>query len=188
MGDSPTGAHARPGAATGPWAQRRGDVERPVQASLLDRLTDEEPFVSTERLPSREASVAALRVAVRRDLEWLLNTRQDLLTLAPELAEARRSFLRYGLPDVSSLPREGGNTAARLARAVEQAVALFEPRLAQVRVTAAADPGVAWRPELRFTIEGLLRIDPAPERVVFDTVVEMARGEYQVRGADEAEG
>lgn len=188
MGARGTGAHPRTGATTGSHAQRRADVERPVQRSLLDRLTDEEPYVAAERLPTREASVAALKVAVRRDLEWLLNTRRDLLTLPAELGEARRSMLRYGLPDLSSLPREGGDTGVRLARVVEEALALFEPRLAQVRVTAAVDPGVAWRAELRFTIEGLLRLDPAPERVVFDTVLEVARGEYQVRGADDGEG
>jgi len=35
---------------------------------------------------------------------------------------------------------------------------------------------------LRFQIQGLLRIDPAPERVTFDTVLELTSGEYQVKG------
>jgi predicted component of type VI protein secretion system len=34
---------------------------------------------------------------------------------------------------------------------------------------------------LRFRIEGLARIDPAPEQVTFDTVLELTSGEYQVK-------
>jgi predicted component of type VI protein secretion system len=33
---------------------------------------------------------------------------------------------------------------------------------------------------LRFQIEGLVRGDPAPERVVFDTVFDPVNGQYQV--------
>jgi predicted component of type VI protein secretion system len=40
-------------------------------------------------------------------------------------------------------------------------------------------PGEAAR-LLHFQIEGMLRTDPAPERIVFDTVLELSSGEYQV--------
>jgi type VI secretion system protein ImpF len=36
---------------------------------------------------------------------------------------------------------------------------------------------------LRFRIEGLLIMDPAPEHVSFDTVLELTSGEYEVRNA-----
>jgi type VI secretion system protein ImpF len=35
---------------------------------------------------------------------------------------------------------------------------------------------------LRFQIEGLLDMDPAPERISFDTVLQLSSGEYQVKG------
>jgi type VI secretion system protein ImpF len=35
---------------------------------------------------------------------------------------------------------------------------------------------------LRFQIEGLLIMDPAPEHISFDTVLQLASGEYQVKG------
>ena len=35
---------------------------------------------------------------------------------------------------------------------------------------------------VRFQVEALLRMDPSPEHVVFDTVLEVARGEYAVEG------
>jgi type VI secretion system protein ImpF len=169
-----TGARAVPG---------REAALRPVQRSLLERLTDEAPERPHEALATREESVRRLRDAVRRDLEWLLNTRRDIVALDETLVEARRSLLRYGVPDVSSMSRDGSGTVARLVREVEQAIALFEPRLAQARVVALKDPGPGARQELRFTIEALLRVDPAPERVVFDTVLETARGDYQLRGS-----
>jgi len=38
------------------------------------------------------------------------------------------------------------------------------------------------RRELRFLIEAVLRMDPNPEPVVFDTVLEFSSGEYDVKG------
>lgn len=174
-------------AADGDWTQRRADVERPVQQSVLDRLVDDDPDARAERQPTRAETIDALRTAVRRDLEWLLNTRRELVRLPDGLAEAPRSLVRYGLADVSSLPRDG-STVGILTRAVEQAVATFEPRLAQVRVRPVASADAEGRATVRFTIEAMLRLDPSPERVVFDTVLEVARGEYQVRGAGGGRG
>jgi predicted component of type VI protein secretion system len=37
---------------------------------------------------------------------------------------------------------------------------------------------------LNFVIEGLLCMDPAPEPVRFDTVLELGKGEYEIKGAD----
>jgi predicted component of type VI protein secretion system len=39
---------------------------------------------------------------------------------------------------------------------------------------------------LRFQIEGLLRTEPAPARVFFDTTLELSRGEYEVAGETRA--
>jgi len=35
---------------------------------------------------------------------------------------------------------------------------------------------------LRFQIEGMLDMNPAPERISFDTVLQLTSGEYQVKG------
>ena len=169
---------------SGTGAIRSGDsdaVARPVQMSLLDRLTDDAPGNTREKMPTRAESVVALRVAVRHDLEWLLNSRRDLVTIDEGMPEAHRSLLRYGVPDFSSMSRDGTDTLQRLVREVEECVANFEPRLSHVRVRAQVDPGMSGRPDLRFSIEGMLRVDPAPERVVYDTVLETGRGEYLVR-------
>jgi type VI secretion system protein ImpF len=71
----------------------------------------------------------------------------------------------------------------RLLRALEASIRNFEPRLTAVKVIpleTSADGGA--KKLLRFQIEGLLKMDPAPERVSFDTVLQLTTGEYQVKG------
>jgi type VI secretion system protein ImpF len=77
--------------------------------------------------------------------------------------------------------RDSREVRARLIRQVEEAVAIFEPRLAGVRVSLSESTDDGKR-QLRFLIEGMLRMEPNPERVVFDTVLEISSGEYRVRG------
>jgi type VI secretion system protein ImpF len=62
---------------------------------------------------------------------------------------------------------------------LQEAVEVFETRLYNVRVIgeSSAHSGRS----LRFRIEGLARVDPAPEQVSFDTVLELTSGEYAVK-------
>jgi type VI secretion system protein ImpF len=160
-------------------ATARGDG--PITLSLIDRLIDAEPKQSAEVPPTRAQSIRDLRIAVRRDLEWLLNSRQPVVPVPDEAVELRRSIYNYGLPDITSANLVSVEGRTRLVRAVEMAVHRFEPRLANVRVTLNS-VATEKSPQVRFTIEGLLRIDPAPEPVLFDTVLEIANGEYKVQG------
>jgi type VI secretion system protein ImpF len=74
-----------------------------------------------------------------------------------------------------------------LLRRVEDAIALFEPRLANVRISIAELEGEKRRRELRFHVEGTLLMDPSPEQVVFDTVLHFASGDYEVQGTNEGD-
>jgi len=154
----------------------RGDA--PVILSVLDRLTDED-FKLPDIQLTRSKSVSKLREAVRRDLEWLLNTRQPM-EVAEDGTELQNSLYMYGLPDISSMSAKNTRDRQRLTQAIEAAIAKFEPRIANVRVTMADEQEKV--PALRFIIEGLLRLDPSPERVSFDTILELTSGEYKVRG------
>jgi type VI secretion system protein ImpF len=103
-------------------------------------------------------------------------------TPPPEsLTEVNRSLYNYGLPDFSAYSLNNPKDRNRLLRALEVTIALFEPRLAGVKVTPIEDPNASSR-VLRFQIEGLLIKDPAPEQVSFDTVLQLTNGEYQVKG------
>lgn len=162
----------------------REEIERTVQQSILDRLSqsDELEFGSSVTWAH---SVELLRRAVRRDLEWLLNTRRVAEPAPARYAEVQRSMYHYGVPDITSLSRDAPETFGRLQRYVEEAVRLFEPRLANVRVALVRGEGEERR-ELHFRIEALLRMDPTPEQVAFDTVIEIASGEVEVRSAASA--
>jgi type VI secretion system protein ImpF len=163
-------------------ARTRSDA--PVVLSVLDRLIDEDPRRSEEAPLSRAQSVRELKTAVRRDLEWLLNTRQPL-EAAPEGSQLERSLFSYGLPDVTSMSISSLKDRQRLTEAIEQALVKFEPRIANVRVTLLST-GAENIPVLRFLIEGLLRLDPSPEPVRFDTLLDMASKEYKVQGETSA--
>jgi type VI secretion system protein ImpF len=72
------------------------------------------------------------------------------------------------------------NGQGRLIALIEEAIAVFEPRLRNVQVSLAnADTSAR---SLRLEIEGLLRVDPGPERIRFDTVLDLTSGTYMVEG------
>ena len=160
----------------------RQDTEGTITISVLDRLIDRDPKVSTEVPLSRTQALRELRTALRRDLEWLLNTRRSPIEVPEGFTELERSLYNYGLPDISSLSLQSSVDQNRLLRAMEMTLATFEPRLAAVKVTLAALPGGARI--LRFLIEALLRIDPVPEHISFDTMLELTSGEYAVKGEE----
>ena len=155
--------------------------EGPVTLSLLDRLIDEDPKSSLETPMTRAESLRRLKAGVRRDLEWLLNVRQPVQPPPEGATELEKSVYCFGLPDICSLNL--GNTRIRsdLAKLMETMIALFEPRLLGVKVSLAPAAKGAL-PQLRFVIDGLLAIDPMPEQVSFDTVLDVTGGEYHIRG------
>ena len=72
-----------------------------------------------------------------------------------------------------------------LSRDIEESIRIFEPRLTDVRVGLRQSTEEGSR-LARFVIEGLLRMEPNPERVVFDTVLETPTGKFFVRGDADA--
>src|SRR5579875_2967604 len=156
----------------------RGDV--PIALSVLDRLTDEEFKVPNRPPLTRVESIRKLRDSVRNNLEWLLNTRQPLESARPG-TQLNSSLYMYGLPDITSMAVKNTRDRQRLTQAIEAAVGKFEPRIANPRVSFVANEEEKL-PVLHFIIEGLLRLDPNPEHVSFDTVLELSSGEYKVRG------
>jgi len=158
------------------------DATGPVTLSVLDRLIDREPDNHAEIPFSRPQSLRELRLALKRDLEWLLNTRR---TIEPSPASARetvRSVFHYGFEDISSKAVLSSRDHNELIRDMEFAISIFEPRLKRARVRL--EPVEGNYRSLKFVIEGLLCMDPAPEPVRFDTVLELGKGEYEVKGAD----
>jgi len=162
----------------------RSQPELDITLSVLDRLIDQDPRTSTEAPTQRAESVRKLKSSLRRDLEWLFNTRR--INPEPEtLREVNRSLYTYGVPDFSAYSIASPKDQSRLIRVLQNAVRLFEPRLANVRVVPGEITTVGAR-RVRFRIEGLLLMDPAPEHVSFDTVLQLNNGQYQVKGETDA--
>ena len=164
-------------------ARSLGDVT--ITLSVLDRLIDTEPENQFEAPFSRAQSVRLLKSSVRRDLEWLLNTRRVFQLPGESLKELNRSTYVYGLPDFSSHTMASSSDRAKLVRQIVTAINLFEPRLANVRLVMVESAESA-RNDVRLRIEALLRMDPAPEPISFDTVIELKSGNCRILGGDGA--
>lgn len=154
------------------------------QASLLDRLIDREPKVRAEAISSQAQSVRDLKASIRRDLEYLLNSRRPPVEMPEGTQELNHSVYYYGLPDISGLAVSNSKDQKVMVSMIERAIADYEPRLTNVVVSL--QPAVGRARVLRFQIEALLMIEPAPERITFDTKLELTSGEYSVEGKDRA--
>ena len=166
------------------------DADQPVTQPLIDRLMDRDkdrdrdrsipPSGATDPYRSRSASVRGLKAALRRDLEWLLNTRRDPNAAPDSMAETSQSLFNYGLPDFSALTVNSPKDRQQLLGEIERTVALFEPRLKNVRVLLMEATSASRA--VRFQIEGSLQMDPSPEHISFDAELQVSSGEYQIRG------
>jgi len=163
----------------------RRDATGPVTLSVLDRLIDKDPKTRSEIPLTRAQSLRELKLALKRDLEWLLNTRRTIDPSPDSARETVRSVYHYGFADISSKSVLSSRDQGDLVREMEAAIAVFEPRLKRAKVRLEQTEG-SYR-MLKFVIEGLLCMDPAPEPVRFDTILELGKGEYEVKGTDLAQ-
>lgn len=153
-----------------------------LRHSVLDRLAEG----GGTRGASRDLRIGVqdLRAAVRRDLEWLLNTR---LVLPPELEalasfpHANASILGYGLPDLTTYSPSSEGDTSRVCALIEEVVRKFEPRLIprSVRVEFVANDRVDDF-LMHFKIHGTLYVEPIREQVSFDTNMDMNCGALRI--------
>lgn len=150
-----------------------------LMPSILDRL------ISPDSLGTKAAPgfpLAKLIASVRRDVEDLLNTRQNLdreIDNYPLLAE---SVFRFGMPEVVSFYASSSEDRQKIARILEKVISRHEPRLGSVRARLMADDKATRHSSLNYRIEARVRLDPAPE-VVFETLLEMVTGQTKVEEA-----
>ncbi len=164
----------------------RWEPDQTVAQSVLERLIDRDPQNPASEPPlTRAQSVRQLKASVRRDLEWLLNSRRTPEPAGSEYQELEKSLFNFGLPDLSSLNWQSQRDRQKLCRMLEQALTTFEPRLRRARVLLL-EASAAAQHVLRFQIEGMLDMSPAPEHISFDTVLQLSSGEYQVKGEPSA--
>jgi type VI secretion system protein ImpF len=145
-----------------------------ITQSLVDRLTDTEQWPET-----RAASISMYRESMKRDLEWLLNTRKPVIPELEGYPATAASVLSFGLPDLHSFDGSAGREQNALTVALEKCIRTFEPRINQPRVFLTRTDLLSR--SLRFHIEGQIYYENMDEEVKFDTVLEMISGEYEVK-------
>jgi type VI secretion system protein ImpF len=156
-------------------ANRRSEAF--LRPSVLDRLVGDS---AVDRSRSLTRSVEALKQSLLRDLDWLLNTRRIAFPAGDDFPELQRSLYHFGLRDISSMSSDSPAIRTTLAREVEDLLRLFEPRLSGIRVSVPEGSKDRHR-QVRFIIEAVLDVEPEPEPVTFDTVLEVASGEFSVK-------
>jgi len=148
-----------------------GQIGRP-QLPLLERLMDAEPDEQSDRPLTAAAAMDALRASICRDLEVLLNTRRRWRSWDPRLVGLDHSLVGYGLPDFASGAFNDARRREEFRLLVEASIRRFEPRIVTVQVTLAEATDNA-SGTLRLRVDALLRAEPAPEPITFDTVIDL---------------
>lgn len=154
------------------------ESEVSITPSILDRLIDFDPRTSSEAPKSRVGSLDELKQSVRRDLEWLLNARCPVFGIDEDLEEANRSVAVFGLPDFTALGAKNPAEQERISNAIETAIEVFEPRFFDVTVNL--EPVSNVDKQLVFRIEASLDVEPTPEPIIFDTVLQFGSGQFAV--------
>lgn len=71
---------------------------------------------------------------------------------------------------------DDATTPSALAKQIRREIETFEPRLTDVRVVFSEESKAERK--LQFVIQATLRLDPDPERVEFDSVLELNSGRF----------
>jgi len=157
----------------------RVDPDLGLVPSVLDRLIVLRPKVSTEPQETRSHRLAQMKVAVKRDLEWLLNTKRPALDLPEAFRQLDWTALTFGLPDLTTSSLKSPDDQHRLRRVVLEAIRRYEPRLTQVTVTL--EKSREFERALRFRIDALLLVEPTPEPVTFDSMLQLQTKSFVVQ-------
>jgi type VI secretion system protein ImpF len=148
-------------------------AENLVTQSLLDRLCDVDDWPTT-----RAQSMRLYRETIKRDVEYLLNSRRPPIPEMHRYPKTSASVANFGLPDINSYS-ESANDQNALMASILQTLRRFEPRIQGVRVFVVRAETLSR--SLRFHIEGKIQFDTMIENIEFDTVLELTRGEYEVK-------
>jgi type VI secretion system protein ImpF len=154
--------------------------QRPALPSVLDRLFDDEPGNRQETPMSLSQLASALRAAVRRDLENLLNTRWRPFDVPEGLEELPSSVFEFGIPDFSGANLSSAERRRKYLRGIEEIIRRHEPRFSSVRVVPVDDRQTGHR-TLHFRIEAVLRAEPAPESVLYDSQVDILTRSFRIQ-------
>lgn len=150
-----------------------------LRLSFLDRLLLD-PEGEDDLSPLRE--MARLHDAVRRDLEFLLNSRRFCQSWPRAASEIDTSVLAFGLADIYSQAMATETQRETFRTTMEEAIRRFEPRFRSVQVTILENTEELDR-TLRFRIQAVLTVDADGEPVIYDSTLDPALRSFTVTDA-----
>ncbi|PDT34794.1 type VI secretion system baseplate subunit TssE [Rhizobium sp. M10] len=156
--------------------------DRVLSRSILDRLIDEAPDRAADPPMSFVDQVREVREAIRRDLEALLNTRRCPTTPPTALSELRDALVSYGVDGIVSANLMTDQAKLKLAEAIERRVALFETRLADIRVTILKSRTMTER-ALRMRIQATFRLHEGMPPISFESTIDPSTQRVLVEAA-----
>lgn len=149
----------------------RFDQKKEIRPSILDRLIDREPHLGVEASIGRNQYLRDLRLSVKRDLENLLNTRFCMRSAPEHFSHLQQSLINYGLPDLATVNIADIEKKREFIKDLEKTLAQYEPRFKTIKVQHIDNKDAGDR-SLRFRIDATLYADPAPEIIVFDSILD----------------
>jgi len=161
-------------------AASHGHTLMSARALLFERLVDDDPHTPSEPRPLRTLSPQELRASVCREVRRLLNTR--CLTSMTHSDAGAPTVLHYGVPDLAVFAPQSPTDSKRLAALLSQAIAAFEPRLHQVRVTV--ERFIDDHKALLARLDAILVVETIKEPVSFPILIQRPHGETEVHESD----
>jgi len=152
-----------------------------LQPSLLDRLTDDNPFDVKESRDERVIDLRQLRDILQRDLAWLLNTANNALFIDEDTyPNAFRSVVNYGVSDVagdySTLER-----IELIRKSIVAGVQMFEPRIHPGSLNVKLQAGQKGHTSVvSFDIRADMWAQPLPIELYLRSTVDVTSGELEL--------
>jgi len=154
----------------------RPKSDQPLNTSVMDRLVGADASAGA---PTRPQRLDDLKRAAKRDLEMLLNSRCRCIPPPSDLTHLQVSVVNYGIPDFTGADLSTEAQRRAFVRQIEETIRRFEPRFTHVAVHKLdnADPEDR---TLRLRIEAKLHAEPAPEPLVFNSVMDPLSSTFRV--------
>jgi type VI secretion system protein ImpF len=135
---------------------------------------------TAESADRRYFGTRRLREHVCRDLAVLLNSTSLETTMdLSAMPHVQKSVLNFGMPSHAGRSVSGMNLQ-KTARAIEEAIRQFEPRLTRVKVSPDITRDKSDEHEISFRIEAELWGQPAPQQLVLRTHINTESGDVRV--------
>ncbi|HBN9879260.1 TPA: type VI secretion system baseplate subunit TssE [Pseudomonas aeruginosa] len=128
----------------------------PGQGSLFERL---EPDLPLRRMRSRQELASESVEAIKRQLEWVLNTRRGSSQSCPDL----------GLPDLNDATASSADLQQQVCDDIRSTVIRYVPRIHQLDVRPLSDGNS--RSGLRIRLNCLVRTSGSAEQVEMELML-----------------